>query len=106
MNRRHPLLAFAAVLLGFAALLPTASTASAAPPDNDDISGATVLGPVPFHLEQDTTEATTSAEEAAFNDFCGAPASNTACGSRQPQPRTPTSWPTSPLRTTPPGSSC
>ncbi len=74
MNHRHPLLAFAAVLLGLAALLPTASTASAAPPDNDDISGATVLGPVPFHLEQDTTEATTSAEEAAFNDFCGAPA--------------------------------
>jgi hypothetical protein len=74
MKRRHPLLAFAAVLLGLAALLPTASTASAAPPDNDDISGATVLGPVPFHLEQDTTEATTSAEEVAFNDFCGAPA--------------------------------
>ena len=74
MNHRHPLLAFAAVLLGLAALLPTASTASAAPPDNDDISGATVLGPVPFHVEQDTTEATTSAEEAAFNDFCGAPA--------------------------------
>jgi hypothetical protein len=75
MKRRHPLLAFAAVLLGLAALLPTASTASAAPPDNDDFSGATVLGPVPFHLEQDTTEATTSAEEAAFNDeFCGAPA--------------------------------
>ena len=74
MNRRRPLLAFAAVLLGFAALLPTASTASAAPPVNDDIGGATVLGPVPFHLEQDTTEATTSAEEAAFNDFCGAPA--------------------------------
>ena len=74
MNCRHPLLGFAAVVLGFAALLPTASTASAAPPLNDDISGATVLGPAPFHLEQDTTEATTSAEEAAFNDFCGAPA--------------------------------
>ena len=74
MNRRHPLLALAAVLLGFAALLPTASTASAAPPLNDDISGATAIGPVPFHLEQDTTEATTSAEEAALNDFCGAPA--------------------------------
>jgi hypothetical protein len=73
MNRRHRLLAFVAVLLGFAALLPTASTASAAPPGNDDIAGATVLGPVPFHLEQSTTEATTSADEAAFNDFCGAP---------------------------------
>ena len=74
MNRRRPLLALGAVLLGCAALLPSAPTASAAPPSNDDISGATVLGPVPFHLEQDTTEATTSAEEAAFNAFCGAPA--------------------------------
>ena len=61
------------MLLGLAALLPTATTASAAPPGNDDISGATALGPVPFNVEQDTTEATTSAEEAAFNAFCGAP---------------------------------
>ncbi len=74
MNRRRPLLALTAVVLGCAALLPSAPAASAAPPSNDDISGATVLGPVPFHLEQDTTEATTSAEEAAFNAFCGAPA--------------------------------
>lgn len=73
MNRRRPLLALAAVLLGFVAVLPTAATASAAPPGNDDIAGATVLGPVPFHIEQDTTEATTSADESAFNDFCGAP---------------------------------
>lgn len=73
MNRRHPILAFAAVLLGLAALLPVASTASAAPPGNDDIAGATVLGPAPFNVVQDTTEATTSAEEAAFDDFCEAP---------------------------------
>lgn len=73
MNRRHPLLALAAVLLGLAALLPLASTASAAPPGNDDIAGAAVLGPVPFTVVQDTTEATTSADETVFNDFCGAP---------------------------------
>ena len=73
MNRRHPILALASVLLGFAALLPVAATAAAAPPVNDDAVGATTVGPVPFQLEQDTTEATTSAEETAFNDFCGAP---------------------------------
>jgi hypothetical protein len=60
-------------MLGFGLVLPTAATANAAPPTNDDITGATVIGGVPFHLEQDTTEATTSPEETAWNDYCGAP---------------------------------
>ena len=71
MNRRRSLLALTAALVGLASLLPAASTASAATPDNDDAAGATVLGPAPFHLEQDTTEATTSADEAALNAFSG-----------------------------------
>lgn len=63
-----------AFALGLVGVLPGAATVNAAPPVNDDVAGATVLGPAPFHLEQDTTEATTSAEEAALNEFCGAPA--------------------------------
>lgn len=47
-------------------------SAAAAPPSNDDISGATPLT-TPDTIVQDTTEATTSAEEAALNEFCGAP---------------------------------
>jgi hypothetical protein len=47
----------------------------AAPPSNDDVSGATVVTtPLPFIDVVDTSEATTTPEEAAFNDFCGAPA--------------------------------
>ena len=107
MNCRHPLLGSLPCVLGFAALLPTASTAAAAPPLNDDISGATALAPVPFHLEQDTTEATTSAEEAAFNDFCGAPAFEHAVWfTATPVAESTTLWSTSRPRTTPPGSSC
>ena len=70
------------VTSGLAGLLSTATviaativgggTVEAAPPLNDDPSGALVLS-VPSTIVQDTTEATTSAEEAALNDFCGAP---------------------------------
>jgi hypothetical protein len=72
MRRRH-VLAFTAVLVG-AFLLPATPPASGVAPGNDEITGATVLGPAPFHVEQSTVEATTSADEAAWNDFCGAPA--------------------------------
>ena len=73
MTRRRNPLALAAALLGIASVLPMAGTAGAAAPSNDDLSGATVISGVPFHVEQDTTEATTSAEETALNDYCGAP---------------------------------
>ena len=53
----------------------TSQVAEAAPPSNDDVAGPTVVtSPLPFRDEVDTSEATTTAEEAAFNDFCGAPA--------------------------------
>src|SRR5262245_40697622 len=74
MNRRPLMVVVATLLLGVATLLPAVPEAYAAPPTNDEPAGATLLGPVPFHVEQDTTEATTSSEEAALNDFCGAPA--------------------------------
>jgi hypothetical protein len=73
MKLRPLFLALAAVLVGLTALVPAATTASAAPPGNDEVSGATVLGPAPSHVEQLTTEATTSPEEAQWNDSCGAP---------------------------------
>jgi hypothetical protein len=52
----------------------TASSAFAAVPGNDDPAGAVVVTTVPSTFTQDTTEATTSAEETDFNSFCGAPA--------------------------------
>jgi hypothetical protein len=52
----------------------TAGTVSAAPPANDDALDATVIGSLPFVDDVDTTEATTSDEEAALKDQCGAPA--------------------------------
>lgn len=54
----------------------TATPASAAPPSNDVISGATAITSVPFAETVDTTEATTDAEDAAINAQCGAPATN------------------------------
>jgi hypothetical protein len=47
----------------------------AAPPSNDDVSGATVVTtPLPFIDEVDTSDATTTPDEAALNAYCGAPA--------------------------------
>ena len=68
-----------AFLVFFAALAltaeaGTASSAFAAVPGNDDPAGAVVVATVPSTFTQDTTEATTSADEIAFNSFCGAPA--------------------------------
>jgi hypothetical protein len=59
--------------------MATATVADAAPPPNDDFAGATVVTtPLPFVDEVDTSEATTTPEEAAYNDFCGAPAMDRA----------------------------
>jgi hypothetical protein len=54
----------------------TAVPASAAPPSNDVITGATAITALPFAETVDTTEATTDAEDAAVNANCGAPATN------------------------------
>lgn len=48
------------------------SSAMAASPSNDTISGATAVG-LGFSQQLDTTQATTDAEDAALNASCGAP---------------------------------
>jgi hypothetical protein len=59
-----------------AVLLPLAAApASAAPPGNDEPQGAIALH-LGDRVEQDTTEATTTAQDAALNQNCGAPATN------------------------------
>jgi hypothetical protein len=70
---RRGLVAAVAVSLVAVGTVSGGAVVHAAPPSNDDIAGATVIDAIPFHAQQDTTEATTSAEEAAWNDFCGAP---------------------------------
>jgi hypothetical protein len=71
-------LARATGLLGLVAgtAVLTAVPASAAPPSNDVITGATAITALPFAETVDTTEATTDAEDAAVNTNCGAPATN------------------------------
>jgi hypothetical protein len=66
-------LAVAGTVLG--SLVLAASVAQAAPPPNDDVENATlVTTPLPYTDAVDTSEATTTPEEAAYNEFCGAPA--------------------------------
>ena len=66
------------VVLAAAALLAPlgATTAVAAPPDNDTPAGATVVASVPDTVMQSTAEATTDAVDARLNQQCGAPATN------------------------------
>jgi Family of unknown function (DUF6299) len=55
-------------------LVPLAAeSANAAPPGNDEAQGAVVVN-VGDQIEQDTSEATTNAGDAALNANCGAPA--------------------------------
>jgi hypothetical protein len=63
-----PPLAAALVVLG------TAVSASAAPPDNDTYPGRIVISSIPSTSTQDTTEATTDADDDELNAVCGAPA--------------------------------
>jgi hypothetical protein len=57
-------------------LLPlAASPASAAPPGNDEAAGAVVLH-LGDRVVQDTSEATTTPQDAELNTNCGAPATN------------------------------
>jgi hypothetical protein len=63
----------AAVLL---TTLGLAAPASAAPPANDVYAGRIVVGSVPFTTTQDTTEATTDADDTELNAQCGAPSTD------------------------------
>src|SRR3954462_12468287 len=57
-------------------LLPLAAApASAAPPANDEPLGAVALH-LGDRVVQDTSEATTNAQDSALNANCGAPATN------------------------------
>jgi hypothetical protein len=58
------------------ALVPVAQApASAAPPGNDEPAGAVVLH-LGDKVTEDTSQATTNAQDAALNANCGAPATN------------------------------
>jgi hypothetical protein len=63
------------LLLGglVATLILPGTAALAAVPTNDTIAGATAIGSIPFSATQDTTQATTDAQDAAVNASCGAP---------------------------------
>jgi len=62
-----------AVLL---ATLGLAVPASAAPPANDVYGGRIVVGSTPFATTQDTSKATTDADDAELNADCGAPSTD------------------------------
>jgi hypothetical protein len=72
--RIHRLLAVAGTAT--ALLVLTVSPASAAAPSNDMFAGAQVIGALPFNATEDTTQATTDADDVAANTFCGAPATD------------------------------
>jgi hypothetical protein len=59
-----------------AVIVVSFGTASAAPPANDTIGGAIVVSTFPYSNTQDTTQATTDAQDSALNEFCGAPATD------------------------------
>jgi hypothetical protein len=69
------LLGAGAVALGLMSLgvVSSGGAVLAAPPGNDDVGNATEITSLPFSDTVDTTDATTTPEEAALNDFCGAP---------------------------------
>jgi uncharacterized protein DUF6299 len=64
-----------ATLVGALVPLATAAPAMAAPPPNDDSSGAIAVH-LGERVEADTSQATTNAGDATLNDNCGAPATN------------------------------
>lgn len=59
-----------------AVVLIQATGAWAAPPSNDTIGGAIAITTIPYSNTQDTTEATTDADDTALNENCGAPATD------------------------------
>jgi uncharacterized protein DUF6299 len=56
--------------------LVLAAPTLAAPPLNDTYAGRTILAGIPFAETVDTTEATTDADDVAWNTNCGAPATD------------------------------
>src|SRR5215471_13636780 len=74
MRNNHRMFAVASVAA--ALLLFAGSPALAAAPSNDTFAGAQVIGSLPFSTTEDTTQATTDADDTAANQFCGAPATD------------------------------
>jgi hypothetical protein len=64
----------ALVAAALATVVATAGPAVAAPPANDTYQGRITVGALPFTVTQDTSEATTDADDAELNATCGAPA--------------------------------
>ena len=66
---------FVAVILGASVVPIAAWPASAAPPPNDEAAGAAVVR-LGDRIVQDTTQATTTTQDATLNEECGAPETN------------------------------
>jgi hypothetical protein len=63
------------VVTVLATVVATAGPAAAVPPANDTYPGRVTIGALPFTTTQDTSEATTDADDAELNvTTCGAPA--------------------------------
>lgn len=58
----------------FAVMVTAVAPALAAAPANDKFAGATVVPSIPFQQSEDTTHATTDANDIEANADCGAPA--------------------------------
>ena len=65
-----------ALSLVVSALGMSVPAAFAAAPGNDVFTGATVVSSLPYSNSINTTEATTDADDAQLNTFCGAPATD------------------------------
>jgi hypothetical protein len=74
MKTMFRLLAIFAIALSAVGI--STSTAWAAAPGNDVFTGAIAVNSLPFSDSINTTEATTDADDAQLNTFCGAPATD------------------------------
>ena len=70
-NRLSYRIGAAAIAVGL--ILLGSAPAYAAAPGNDTFGGAVAVGAVPFSTTQDTSQATTDADDSAANANCGAP---------------------------------
>lgn len=64
----------AALAAALASVALGGAPALAAPPANDTYPGAVTIAAIPFTTTQDTSEATTDADDTELNATCGAPA--------------------------------
>ena len=67
---------YAPPVIACVTLLGMPAPVMAAPPTNDVYAGRIAVGSIPFTTTQDTSEATTDADDAAMNGDCGAPATD------------------------------